>query len=296
MTCAKVTHPLYEALAHVADGNKESAGPQVSLGPPAGPCWYLASDLLAEEGTLKELLGLFGKYMKTERPFLQAALFMPYYTHLFVPAVVYGLYALKRVPEMSAQNFALRFNESGEIVEFAFPSRRFAALPSDSAAMHEDATTVPDFESLTAWMFEGMIERHMRPLFSLVQARTKLGLNVMWASVATCCAGAIMRLQRDGFFTVEEAMAEKAALLDRGPAPLRDRLSVYPLTSRDHRALFMRIEVCCQKHLHPDMGKCGYCSLRPIPEQLELQQHYFDRSAAEQEDEGRAELAQAGRS
>ena len=73
---------------------------------------------------------------------------------------------------MSAQNFALRFNESGEIVEFAFPSRRFAALPSDSAAMHEDATTVPDFESLAAWMFEGMIERHMRPLFSLVQART----------------------------------------------------------------------------------------------------------------------------
>ena len=80
-------------------------------------------------------------------------------------------------------------------------------------------------------------------------------------------------------------MAEKAALLDRGPAPLRDRLSVYPLTSGDHRALFMRIEVCCQKHLHPGMGKCGYCSLRPIPEQLELQQTAFDRQIAELEGE-----------
>lgn len=77
MTCAKVTHPLDEPLAHVADGNKESAGSQASLGPPAGPCWYRASGLLAEEGTLKELLGLFSRYMKTERPFLQAALFMP---------------------------------------------------------------------------------------------------------------------------------------------------------------------------------------------------------------------------
>ncbi len=296
MTIAELTHPLEEALVQIEGGSRESAGPRVSFGPPAGSGWYLASDLLATEGVLKELLGLFGKYVNTERPFLQVALFMPYYTHLFVPAVVYGLYVLKRVPDLSAQNFALRFDGSGEIVESAYPSRRFAALPSDSAAMHEDATTVPDFESLTAWMFEGLIERHLRPLFSLVRTRTKLGMNVMWASVATCCASAIMRLQRNGFFTIEEAKAEKAALLDRGPTPLRDRPSVHPLTSGDHRALFMQIEVCCQKHLHPDMGKCGYCSRRPIPEQLELQQYYFDRSVAEQEDEDRAAPAQAGSS
>lgn len=76
-------------------------------------------------------------------------------------------------------------------------------------------------------------------------------------------------------------MAEGTALLDRGSTPLRDRLTVYPLTSGDHRALFMRVEVCCQKYLHPDMGKCGYCALRPIPDQLELQQTAFDRQVAE---------------
>ncbi len=285
MIIAEKIHPLEEALAPDAGGNEEHPGPELSFGPPAGTGWYLASDLLADEEKLRELLGLFGKYMKTERPYLQAALFMSWYTHLFVPDVVYGLYALKRAPDVSAGNFALRLDSSGEIVEYAFCSRRFAALPSDSAATHADAVTVADFESLIAWMFERMIERHMRPLFSHVRAQTKLGMNVMWANVATCCAGAIMRLQRAGVFTVEEALAEEASLLERGPEPLRERLSVYPLTSGDHQALFMRVEVCCQKHLHPDMGKCGYCALRPIPEQREMQQYYFDRRVAELERE-----------
>ena len=88
MTCAETTHPLDKVIAQFAGLNRAPPDLPASFGRPIGSGWYLASDLLAEEGTLKELLGLFGKYMKTERPFLQAALFMPYYTHLFVPAVV----------------------------------------------------------------------------------------------------------------------------------------------------------------------------------------------------------------
>lgn len=296
MTLAESIHPLEEALAHNIGENEGHSGPELSFGRPSGPGWYFVSELLDDEEKLNELLGLFGKHVKTERPFLQAALFMSWYTHLFVTDVVYGLYTLKRVPDVSADNFAFRLDNSGEIVEYAFYSRRFAALPADSAATHADAVFVPDFESLIAWMFERMIEHHMRPLFSHVRARTKLGMNVVWASVATCCAGAIMRLQRAGFFTVEEAMAAKTSLLDRGPKPLRERLSVYPLTSGDHQALFMRIEVCCQKYLHPDMGKCGYCALRPSEEQREMQQYYFDRHVAELECENCASPEPAGTS
>lgn len=283
MTFAEKVHPLEEVFAPDAGGNEEHPGPKMSFGAPTGAGWYLACDLIADEGKLKEFLNLFGRHVKTEKAFLQAALFMSWYTHLFVIDVVRGLYERKRVPDVSAENFALRLDSSGEIVEYAFLSRRFAALPSDSAATHADAITVPDFASLTAWMFDRMIEHHMHPLFSHVRTKTKLGMNVVWASVATCCANAIMRLQRSGFFSVEEALDEKTALLDRGPELLRDRLSVYPLTSGDHQALFMRVEVCCQKYLHLDMGKCGYCALRPIPEQLEMQQYYFDRSVAELE-------------
>ena len=282
MAFAEKVHPLEEALVQITAGNGERRGPALSFGAPYGQGWFLASDLAADEEKLEDLLGRFGKHMKTDSMFLQAALFVSWYTHLFVPAVVYGFYVRRRVPELSAQNFALRLDSSGEIVEYAFSSRRFATLPSDDAASHPDATILPDIESLKAWMFERMIEGHVRPLFAHARARTNLGMNAMWASVATCCAGAIMRLQRAGFFTVEEAMAEKTSLLDCGPEPLRDRLSVYPLTSGDHKALFMRVGVCCQKYLHPDMGKCGYCPLRPVPEQLELQQHFFDRSVAEQ--------------
>ena len=157
---------------------------------------------------------------------------------------------------VSAENLAIRLDDSGDIAEHAFqipPLRRSDFRPPPPST--QDATPVPDRESLIAWMFDRMIERHMRPLFSRVRAKTKLSQNVMWAAIAGGCAGAIMGLQRAGYFTIEEAIAEKTALLDCGPVPLRDRVSVYPLTSGSVQALFMRLEVCCQKYLHPNMGQ-----------------------------------------
>ena len=296
MTCAEVTHPLDEALAHLAGENEEVSDMLASFGPPVGSGWRLASDILTDEGTLDELLEGSGTFWRTDSRFLQASLLMPYYIDPVVSAAIYGLYAGKRVPDVSADNFAVRLDESGQIADYTFRFRRFGVLSSDPAAAHPDAIPAPDLESLIAWMFDRLIERHMRPLFSRIRAQTKLGRNVMWASVASRCVGSLIGLQRAGYFTVEEAIAEKTELLENGPLPLRDRVSVYPLTSGEHRALFTRIEVCCQKYHHPDLGKCGYCALRPIPEQRELQQYYFDRRVAELERENCASHAPADRS
>ncbi len=283
MTHAGVTHPLDNTLAPFAGENGHSPLARVSFGPPIGAGWYLASDILADDRTLGEILERFGTRAKTTRPFLQAALLVPYYVKPVASAAVYGLYAGRCVPDVSAENFAVRLDDAGDITEYAFISRHFATLSSDPAICHPDARSVPDPESLTAWMFDRMIERHLRPLFSLLRARTKLGANVLWAGLAGNCAEALIGLQRAGYFTMEEAIAEKVDLLDRGPSPLRGRVSIYPLESGHVRALFMRLEICCQKYLHPDLGKCGYCGLRPIPEQRQLQQSFLDRRVAELE-------------
>lgn len=288
MTCAEVTHPLDRVLAQFSSLNKAPPDLPASFDPSANSDWYLASDLLADERVLDEVLERFGAQVKTDSQFLQAALLMHPYTTPVVSVAVHGLYAEGRVPDVSAENLAFRFDSSGYVVEYAFRSQRFAALSSDSAAGHPDAIPIADLESLTAWMFDRMVEHHMRPFFARVRAKTKLGLNVMWAALAGGCAGALMGLQRDEYFTIEEAIDAHTALLELAPPPMHDRVSIYPLQSGNHRALFMRLEVCCQKYLHPDMGKCGYCALRPIPEQLELQQHFFDRRVAQLESEGSA--------
>ena len=288
MTCPQGTHPLDNTLAQFPGLNRAPADLPASCGPPTDSGWYLASDLPAEDKALDELLRRFGAFMKTDSPFLQAALLMHPYTTPVVSVAVHGLYTAGRVPDVSAENLALRLDAAGNVVEHGFRSLRFAALASDSAAGHPDATPAADFESLTAWMFDRMVERHMRPLFSRVRAKTKLGLNVMWAALAGGCAETLMRLQRAGQLTIEEALAAESALLALAPRPMHDRVSVYPLRSGNHQELFMRLEVCCQKYLHPDMGKCGYCALRPIPEQLELQQYWFDRRVSEREGGARA--------
>lgn len=275
MTCAEVTHLLDGVIAQFSSLKTAPADLAASCDPLSDSNWHLASDLLADDKVLDEVLERFGACLKTDSPFLQAALLMHPYTTPVVSVAVHGLYAEGRVVDVSAENLAFRLDSSGYVVEYAFRSKRFAALSSDSAAGHPDAIPVADFESLTAWMFDRLVERHMRPFFTRVRAKTKLGLNVMCAAIAGGCAGALMGLQRDEYITIEEAIAAHTALLALAPPPMHDRVSIYPLQSGNHRALFMRLEVCCQKHLHPDMGKCGYCALRPIPKQQELQQHFF---------------------
>ena len=281
MAYADSTHPLDEVNAEFASRTARSTDQPVSLGPPDGSGWVLASDLLTDDGILRETLERYGAHWRTPRPFLQAALLMFPYIAPVVSAAVLGLYSRKRVPDVSAENYAIRFDESGDIVEHTFISRRFAALSTDPAAGHADATTLPDFESLIGWMYYQMVERHMHPLFERVTQRTKLSQNVMWSALAGRCAETLIGLQRTGYFTIGEAIAEKKALMERAPSPMWNRVSVYPLQSGNHESLFMRIEVCCQKYLHPDLGKCGYCGLRSIPEQLQLQQSVFDRQVSE---------------
>ncbi len=281
MTCQEATHPLDEIFSKFAGQKKESIHQLPSFGSLSGSGWYLGSDILAGEGALDEVLERFGTRWRTESPFLRAALLLPYYTGPIVSAVINGLYAGRRVPDVSAENCAVRLDDAGDIAGYAIRSRRFAALSSDRASTHPDAIPVPNLESLLAWLFDCMLDRHLQPLFSLVRAKVRLNENVMWAGIAGSCASVIMGLQKAGYFTIEEAIVAKTALLDHGPLPMRDCVSVYPLESGDLRALFMRLEICCQKYLHPDLGKCGYCGLRPVPEQLALQQSFLDRQVAE---------------
>ena len=228
-----------------------------------------------------QTLTRYGENTGTNSPFLQAALFIQEYLVRIVEPAVYGLYAGQRILDVSAGNFAIRLDDSGRISGHSFMSRRFAALSSDSAAGHPDAVVVPDRDSLIDWMFARMADEHLRPLFQRVRTVSRLSQNVMWADVAGRCVEALINLQRAGRLTMEEAIAEKTALLARAPHPLRDCVSLYPLRSGSNQELFMRIEVCCQKYLHPEMGKCGYCGLRPVSEQLQLQMTVLNRRIAE---------------
>ena len=81
MTRAEVTHPLDETLAQFAGKNEKSSDPLASFGPLTGSGWYLASDLLADEGALDEVLECYGACRETTWPFLQAALLMHPYGH-----------------------------------------------------------------------------------------------------------------------------------------------------------------------------------------------------------------------
>lgn len=218
MLPAEVPHPLDNLFTQFGNGQSHSLLAGVSFGPPVGQDWFSASDLANDDGALDHILERYGEIVKTDSRFLQAAMLMNLYIGPVVSPAVLGFYAGRAVTDASAPNFAIRLGETPWEAEYAFRCRHFATLSSDRAARHPDAIPAPSLEALNAWMFDKMLECHLSPLFARVRARTKLGENVMWAGVASGCAHAIMYLQRAGYFTIDEALAAKEALLEQVPS------------------------------------------------------------------------------
>lgn len=281
MHCPDDVHPLDEIFPPFPGFTQWKVHQMPFFGPPSGAGWHFGEDILAGNGELNEMLERSGAFWKTESAFLQAALLMPFYTGPIVSAAVQGLYLGERVPDVKAENFAVRLDENGEVAGYALRTRKFAALAADPASAHAGATAVPDRDALIDWMFDSIIERHLRPLFALVREHARINKNVLWSGIACDCASVLMGLQRSEHLTINEVFAEKTALLENGPEELRDWITLYTLQSGDVTALHMRYENCCQKYLHPDLGKCGYCGLRTVEEQRKMQQKQLDRRVAE---------------
>jgi hypothetical protein len=277
---AEKQHPLLETLGAFVAGVDWPV--PISIGPMPPERAFLGSNL-AQPGhsALQDALRRQGGYWRTESAFLSAALFMLGYTHPLAHLALCGFYAGQRVPDVSGGNYAVCLDDDGGIESFRLLAPRFAALRDDPAAGHPDAFVVPDRESLRAWLISRLHDQHLTPLFTKVRTLTKLSANVLWGNVASIWAAALEKVTSEGLVTLEQALAEKTELLDQLGSPLRGRVSVYSLESKELRRLFHRRNTCCQKYLHPDMGKCGYCSLRTADETLQLQRGWMDRLAAQ---------------
>ena len=277
-------HPLAEALSRPVEGQEEHAPlPSLALGGDAaagvghGERWYRGCGLTkADSPTLRELIHRHGRFCGTDRPFLPAALLMMQYVHTFIEAGLRGLFVSRRVPDLDAGNCAIKLDAEGDIAGYRLRSMRFAALAGDPASRHPDAAVLADRDALVRWMFDRMAQCHFTPLFEEVRKAAGLSSQVLWGNVACSCASLVNTL-RAPHLTPDETLEEIDRLFAQH-APLQRKVSVYPLEYRGVRRLFMRRRTCCQKHLHPDMGKCGYCSLRPEAEQLALQRSLLQRS------------------
>jgi len=211
----------------------------------------------------------------------------------YVPEATIGAYLLaKRVPDLSAENIALRSRtyiwhegeHSGEAerLDVRFLSGRFACLPDDPAADHPDAFILPDSHTLREWLRE-KLEAHLAPLIERVYARTKLSRHAQWMLVADACAAQFLHIGRK-LGDEAHAKAEGMAFIKATDSPMNNNKTAYiSLQYLDHCDTFRARGGCCRYYTVSETGKdyCTTCVLRKPEERDARLLAYMQKKYAE---------------
>jgi hypothetical protein len=206
-----------------------------------------------------------------------------------------GAYLMKkRVPELSIENVALRFQrytwheggESGEAdrIEVRFLSSRCAVLPDDELVGTPNALTLPDAAALREWMRQ-TLEAHLEPIINRVSAETRLSRHALWLLVADSCAALFLHLGKM-LASHDEAMNDGLAFVRASASPMNNPKTDYvTLDYHGHCDTFRVRGGCCRYYTVSEAANdyCSTCVLRKPEERDERLRQYIAKKITLQE-------------
>jgi ferric iron reductase protein FhuF len=269
-------HPLYQTMEQLQAANDEFRTHLLNT-PDTEAGWLEVTALTSDRTThLQELFARVVKRFPTNDKRAPAALWFGHYAFA-VEAVAIACYlAARRVPDMTPEKVAVRFDADGEMGAFAWGSPRFIGLPTDPEAAHLDCRVVDSMDALQ-FVLREQIVGHLTPVINAVSARAHFGKPGMWALAADYCAHAFVWVS--GMMGDEAGGVAEARLLAATPSPLsrkRDFILVeqsglsYPLVDRTSCCLYYKC----------DSGEyCSSCPHRPKEERVELIKGWLEKRA-----------------
>ncbi|MCK6629231.1 MAG: ferric iron reductase [Anaerolineae bacterium] len=250
--------------------------------------WFRAADLLRPDPPhLDEgLAWSVRRYPKAEHR-VRGSFFIGNYAWYLAAAAIGCYLAERRVPDLAAENIALRYStftwreegESGEAERFEvrFLSPRFAALPTDPAAGQPDILIISNEADLHTWL-RLRLETHLAPLIQAIAHRTHLGQRAQWNLAADTFASLF---QHAGASLGDEARGRKEGLafVKAAGSPLRNPGTGYlTLEYQGHCETFRARGGCCLYYRAGETGeKCATCVLRPEAERYQRLLDYMAR-------------------
>lgn len=226
-------------------------------GRPDGPGWITAAGLICDHGILEELLSRIEHGCGPgERAYAGTSLLRSYLWRILTTAVAVFLLE-RRLPDLRAENVALRFGETGFAEGLAFPVPRFFALPDDPEAEHPDAEVLPSEEDLLVHIRDALAQTHLPALIpALRDLRVRRGRRSLWRAGADVCAEAFMFVGEE-LELQEEACAYAGTML-AGHSPLSGPTNFFVL-ERDGRPKTTRVRNTCCLYYKVGDGACFTC-------------------------------------
>jgi len=262
--------PLRETLSAL----ENLTGQFYDIGELENPDWFPSTDLInlnspvLDQSLARQTVRYSGMDART-----QASFFVNEFSWYFTEAAIGSYLMAKRVPDLSAENIALRFStytwhedgESGEAerLDVRFLSGRFACLPDDSAADHPDAQVLPNVDALRDQL-RTTLEAYLTPIIDRLYEQTRLSCHAQWLLVADACAAQFLQIGRK-LGNGEHSQAEGLAFINVAASPMNnDKTGYIELRYQDQCDTFRARGGCCRYYTVSETGDdyCSTCVLR----------------------------------
>lgn len=240
--------------------------PSAHVGVPDGPGWASAADLVADPDLLDDIMARLGRTYGTKNPaFAGTMLLRDLLWRTLRPAVAAFL-CERRLPDLRAENVALRLGEDGFVAGVAFAGPRFLVLPDDPEAGHPDAAVVPVEDALDVGVRIPVSEAYLPALIPALRSlRVRRGTRVLGRAAADVCAEAFIYVGRE-LGKEDEGLAWAAGLLAGPPpleAPLDYRVLPFPGGSEGRR-----VRSACCLYYKTGNGTCFTCPRKTDEERM----------------------------
>lgn len=268
-------HPIEQTLAALAAASEQHRS-QLLTATDSEPGWLKANQLL-EAAHLAPLLKANGAHHKASDDQSPAALWFGHYVFNIMAVAVTSYLVAQRVPDLSLESLALRFDEDGEPLAIAWQGRTFAALATDPAAAHPDCTSLPDSDALRLHLTRAL-EAHCAPIITALRQNSRIGVAGLWLLARDYYGSAFTWVgEQLGNVQLGLVEARAAAALPTQLARQRDFVCV------EHAGLSYQLidrVSCCLYYKTDDGHYCSNCPHRPMPERITLIENWLGERAA----------------
>jgi ferric iron reductase protein FhuF len=190
-----IAGPLATMLDRISETGAGVEGIDLSARPgvPDEPGWVTVAGLAGDRALIEDLMARIergcGAY---NRAYSGTTLLRGNLWRALTPAVA-AMLTERRLPDLRAENVALRFGEGGFAEDLAFLGPRFAVLADDSEAGHPDAVVLPSEEAMLDLLYDTLAQTHLPAMISALRGlRVRRGTRVLWRAAGDVCAEAFM--------------------------------------------------------------------------------------------------------
>lgn len=228
--------------------------------------WLTARQLLNAPAFLSACLDKVAAHYNTQDLKIAGSFFLLRYTWMVGVGVIGCYLAANRVPTLTLDHLAFRFDEDGYPARVAFLNPICVVLSTDPRADEEGCQVVSDQTDLQNAV-RTSLESYCAALITAIRPHTPLNTRTLWG-LATDRHAQVFLLASELLGDPTRGEKEVTALVNGKNTLFSSRTGAIEIDLGDHSHWMVNASACCLSYKLPDNHYCSTCPLLSLEERL----------------------------